>query len=117
MERRTDWEDELAELVTETAEDIAFDYVNEYKGPVEVREVDSGTDDGMVYGTYDLYVKGYVITVKAQAVFEGFQDCWDYSSESHYTKPVYFESLEDFSFDIERVYKEPEEPKELDLDK
>ena len=117
MNRRTDWEDELLGLVEGLASDIMHDELNGYTGSLSIEEVESGTDDGAAYGTYRIKANGYVITVEASAWFQGEQDCYDWSGESHYTKSVTADELQDLEYEVKKVEKEPEEPAELGLDK
>lgn len=104
----SDHSEELLALVEDAADDIIFDHVN-YDRPRQVeiksKEVqcwESGEDDGSVYGKFRIDVNGgkFIIELEASAVFQGFQDCWDWGTESHYTKDVYFDELQDFEYKI-----------------
>lgn len=96
--------DELRALVADSMDDIIFDHVN-YDRPVkieiktkELETLDAGIDDGAVYGTYRIVVNGgaFIITLGASGWFQSFQDCWDAASESHYTKDIICDELQDF---------------------
>ena len=100
----SDHGDELTALVRDSISDIIYDHVN-YDTPVKT-EIESkdlqvigiDEDDGVVAGDYRLIVNGgqFVFELTADAVFQGFTDCWDNSSESHFTKDVYYDELQDF---------------------
>lgn len=113
----SDHTDNLAELVNDAARDIVYDHVN-YDRPakteiksVEVYEVDSGTDDGVAFGTYRILVNGgqFVIELEASAAFAGFEDHWDWASESHYTTDVEFAELQDFEYKIIKFVEDSEQ--------
>jgi hypothetical protein len=73
-------------------------------GDIDVVELEADTDDGAVYGVYDILAHNGATPIKlrveASAVFAGEKDCWSWSSESHYTKPVEFDELEDFEMQV-----------------
>lgn len=100
--------DRLYALVEDAARDIVFDHVN-YDTPtkteiqdITVHEREADEDDGTVFGTYRISVNGerFVIELEASARYAGFTDCWNWSSEAHYTRDVYFDELEDFEYKV-----------------
>jgi hypothetical protein len=102
----SEYTDRLYSLVVDNIDDIVYDHLNKFKyKTVELHEDESDTDDGCVFGLYKLFVDNgkYVITIKASARFEGEQDCYDWSRESHYTKSVGYDDLEDYEHEIVSV--------------
>lgn len=108
MERRSDWQDELLRLVESAAKDIVFDTLDKSKEEFTVSEVDSGIDDGAVYGGYIIETRNHVITVQASAWFQEGQDRYNYNEDFHYTKTVTADELQDFDYEIKEVKQIPE---------
>lgn len=109
----SDYTDALTALVEDAVDDIIFDNVN-YDRPVkteiktkELQEVETGTDDGCAYGVYRVVVNGgqFIIELTASGTYMGFTDCWDWGGDTHYTKDVYYDGLEDFHYEI-KSFKE-----------
>ena len=103
----SDHTDELLTLVKDSASDILSDHLPNgtiVKG-TDVQLVDGGDDDGATYGTFRIVVNDgqFYVDIEANAVFQSVQDCWDSSSESHFTKDVYFDELQDFEYEVKRV--------------
>lgn len=104
----SDYTDELTALVTSAVDDIIHDHVN-YDRPVkteiktkELEVLEVGTDDGTAYGGYRIIVNGgqFIIDLDASGYFSGFTDCWDNASESHYTRDVHFDELQEFEYHV-----------------
>jgi hypothetical protein len=104
----SEYTDRLYSLVVESIDDILAEHANGYKSRfTELEEIEGGIDDGSVYGNFRLYVDHglYVIDIEAAANFQGEQDCYDWSRESHYTKSVGYDELEDFWYEVTKVIK------------
>lgn len=106
----TDRTDQLKAYVEGLMDDLVFDRIQAGRStPLEITSkalqvLDFGTDDGSAYGTYQIVVNGrHVIQLKASGTYEGFEDCWDWSSDSHYTKPVTFDELQDCEYEVIKV--------------
>jgi hypothetical protein len=103
-----DHDEELFALVEAAADDIIYDHVN-YDTPVkteirtkEIERLGEEEDDGVVFGDYRIIVNGgqFIIGLRASGVFRSFVDTWNWASESHSTRDVYFEELQDFQYEI-----------------
>lgn len=106
-----DWTDELEAYVRGLIDDLIFDHIQDGRSaPLEIkttelRVIDCGTDDGCAYGTYEISVNGgqYLIRLEASGAFAGEQDCWDWGRDSHYTKTVTFDELQDCEYNVIKV--------------
>lgn len=114
--------DELYALVTNAIDGIVSDHMIDHDRPKpsirsrEIHEREAGIDDGTVYGTYEAVINGgqFTVELEASARYGGFEDCWSWASESHYTRDVEFEELEDFECKIIKFVESGIDP---DLDK
>jgi hypothetical protein len=97
--------DRLTELVGESASDIFVDFLDGVSvHSFSVREIKSDTDDGVAYGKFVINVNDvYAVHLIAQAVYGYESDCYNWSSDSHYTKKGYYEDLEDFGYQVTKV--------------
>lgn len=102
----SDHTDELLALVRDNVRDILADHLPKDTAKVwQIHMVDGGDDDGATYGTFRIVVNSgqFYVDVEASAVFQSFTDCWDSSSESHYTRDVYFDELQDYEHEVKGV--------------
>lgn len=105
----SEYASKLTKLVTGVIDDIIFDYVNRdtpVKTEIKTKAlevVEVGEDDGCVSGLYTIIVNGgqFTIDLIASARFKEETDCWDCGSESHYTREIFYDDLEDFSYTVE----------------
>lgn len=103
----SDHTDELLVFVRDCADDILYD--NLPKGTAvrskDIQFIEGGDNDSTTYGRFRIVVNDgeFYIDIEADGVFKGFQDCFDWSGDSHYTKDVYFDELQDFQYEVKRV--------------
>jgi hypothetical protein len=73
-------------------------------GDIDVVELEADTDDGAVFGVYDILAHSVTTPIKlrveASARYGFERDRWSWSLESHYTTPEESEDLEDFEMQI-----------------
>jgi len=101
------YEDELTGIVEDFVTDIiqnilgdGYDEIN-----AKLKAIKTGTDDGTAYGDYEIIVADgkFVIALSATAIYGGFEDCFSWSNESHYTRDVTYEELQDFDYEIKSI--------------
>lgn len=100
--KNTDRIDEVRAYVDENAEDMLNGWIDEPPiRDVHVEEVLTDTDDGCAFGTFVLSgidkldrTVTMKIDVSGRYAFE--EDKWDWSRETHYTRPYEIEAIEEF---------------------
>lgn len=98
------WEDELTGILDDCVQDIVADRIENFK-EAKLKEIKVGTDDGTAYGDYEIIIDGgkTIIALRASATYGGFEDCWSWATESHYTRDFILDELQDFEYEITSI--------------
>lgn len=105
----TDYDGILQNYVEGCAADIIHDECPpSFRGrPFKVEHISSDTDDGVAFGQYDIVIDGGIVSmlVNVSGYYSFEADCWDWSTESHYTRTGYYEDgeLDNLEMQVVRI--------------